>query len=262
MTWVRNTYGTTAIVEMLSHPPWSPGTISWGPATIHDPDTVTDSFGNPYDFGINDTNCLVLTFGANLRGVSPGGAAFPCGVSCINNDAAWQTLHGRITSNFYIRDTTYNGPGHAGIICLASSTNIDEGSGTRAYALVYDNILFSARFRLIQLNNGFSGSPGGAYGSSYTILAQSGWHLASASTVYTMALEWEVNQTYLYGARLHAFVSASPTLSEPYLVEWHVLYTSSDAWVPTGPVSGGSGAFCIGSTGSLKTYFDNTSIAP
>lgn len=262
MTWVQNTYGTTGILEFLSSPPWTPGSITWGPVTIHDPTTVVDTFGNHYDTGVNDTRCLVLTFGANLRGTTPGGASIPCGVSCINNDAAWRTLHGRITSNFKIRDGTYNGAGHSGIICLASSTNIDEGSGAQAYALIYENILFSARFRLIHLTDGFSGSIGSSYGSTYTLLAQSGWNVASVGTVYTMALEWEVDQVYLYGTRLHAYISNSDTLSEPYLYEWHIVYTGASAWIPTSAVSGGAGAFCIGATGSLKTYFDNTSIAP
>ncbi len=265
MGWIQNTYGTTSITQTISAPPWSETSITWGPITIHDPQDVVDSFGNPYDTGVNNTDCLVLTFGANLRGATSGGAAIPCGTSCINNDPAWRTLHGRITSIICQRQLTgqsYDGPGHAGIICLASQTNIDEGGGAKGYALIYDNISFSARFRLIQLNNGFSGSLGGSYGSSYTLLAQSGWNLFSVDASFTLALEWEVDQTYLYGTRLHAYITLGSVLSEPYLEEWHILHTGADAWVPTTQVGGGAGHFCVGSTTPIKVYFDNTSIAP
>ena len=261
MSWVPLVYGTTGITAVVSSPPYSPSTITWGPATVFDPLSVRSIIdGFPYDNAINGSKCMVLTFGANLRGTDVGGAAIPCGSSCINTDPAWKSLHGRITTEFYIRSDVYTGPGHAGILCLASSANINSGSGAQAYALVYENISFSRRIRLLHIVNGFSGSLGGSFGTSYILLAQSEWFIFSTGVVYALSLEWEIDPIYFQGVRLRAIFTTDRTFEGPSLIDWHIVYTGAKAWVPSEPVGGGGGVFCVGSTSPVKAYFDNTKL--
>ncbi len=273
MSWVKNGYGASSgITEALDILAWEPASITYGgPARGMVPLDVHHRIYRwiPYDSGINSSNFVTLATHAGGRGVDSGGSTIPTGCSLINDEDPWTRRHARLDTAMKVH-LAYNGAHHGGIICLASNTNIDEGGGSQAYALVYENVSFSQRWRLIHLTNGFSGPLGGSYGSTYVLLAQSAWNTSERGRIYNVSLEWEADSTLLYGVRLHARVKQGeriygpkPPLAPPYIVDWHIVYTGTETrepWVPSGSVNGGAGMFIVATTAPSCFYFDSTAI--
>lgn len=257
MTWDYQIYETTEAGLDLSHNPpiWMPEFISWGPADIHRPlDVVAvDDPTVPYDPAINNSPCLVLAMGGNLRGNTGGGAAYPVGGSAIHTGADWKALHGRITT--LIRwNTLFHTPAHAGIIALASQTDLAETHLAQGYLLVLDTLSFQNRVQLLAMTDGISGEPGSSYGTSYILLAETDVDAFAVGTNYTLALEWEADAKTLRGTRLQAFFDGTKL--------WDIVHNGPGSYIPTlAAPPAGSGLMLGAGTNQAVVYFDETTIA-
>lgn len=237
--WTLLNDGFTGTSIAVASPPWSSNGVIYPANGIFNPaDVVHQDTGAPFDAAIDSSKCLVM---ASL------GAGTLRGAHATRSSTA---VRGQITCSVRIR-AAFDGPGQAGICVLQNQQSMLPGLGGIAYALILDTIFFNNRLRLVQLTNGISGSPGGALGTSYILLAETANAFFSSGVIQVLRLAWESDPVRLKGTRLRAWHG----LSLASLVQlWDIVYTGTTAHVPT--TSAGVG--CIGEvvTNTFISYFD------
>lgn len=252
MAWAYHNSGLSGFhIPDIPGDNWTPDEITYPSIGGYNPSVVVDSMtGEDYDPGINDTQQLVMAS-------TSGGGLLRTGVA-INTATAYKQLHARIIGEVLI-NATYNGPGHAGIFGLASDPDLAEGGGGKGFALVLDTLFFNNRIRLYQINDGLSGGNGGAYPSSYTLLAETAINHFTDGQAVLLELEWESDPINLRGTRLQAwYAQGGGDLTKL----WDIVYAGADAYVPDDVSDIAGAGVCLSMlTNQMIAYYDNVAIA-
>jgi hypothetical protein len=221
-------------------------TITYPALGVFDPFDFTDAIsGRPRDFAINNSKALVMAQEAGVGTLLAGYAA-------LTDNQPHGFTQGRAVNNVRMHPI-YNFPMHLGICVLQSQEDMSPEAGGKGYALIADTILSQNRFKLVQLNDGVSGSPGGALGTSYTLLDQTDDGAFSPGEIITMDLRFFSDPDVLKGVWLQAWVSRTSATMPVKLFE--IVHAGGIAHVPE--TSEGEGVLMFSSTNTTIGYFDN-----
>jgi hypothetical protein len=225
----------------------NPASFTYPAIGVFTPTSRVDTVTNlPCDLGINSSPCLVMS-NINVNNITTYGVA-------TNEATPYKSLHGRLSASVKVNpiDST---PTHYGLCVLQSTRALTLGSGAQAYALTCDTIVFQNRIRLLKMNNGISGSPGGALESTYTLLTETANAAFSAGDIVILTLEWESDPAILKGTRLQAWYTIGGNTTK--LAD--LVHTGAGAYAPASPTAG-AGVFMQMGSNPIITYFDAISI--
>lgn len=126
--------------------------------------------------------------------------------------------------------------------------------GNKGYAVMLDSVFFNNKAVLVRMNDGISGSIGGAGGTSYSLLGQSANGIWTQNTVYAIEIEWHVN-TLIPGIHL---IGRFGTLDD--FSNLTIFAQAFDATAHSQLTTVGEGPYANLSTNSLIVAFDNTQL--
>ena len=147
-----------------------------------------------------------------------------------------------------------SGPANHGLICMMSANNMQEGMGSKGYAVMLDSIFSDNKAVLVRMNDGISISLGGIPSSSYSLLGQSSNSLWTQNTVYGLEIEWHVN-SLIPGIHLIGRFGTMDDFSD-----LTIFAEAFDASAHSQLTTVGEGPYANLSTNSLIVAFDQTQL--
>ena len=134
-----------------------------------------------------------------------------------------------VTGQFAVAADGFDAPMTAGVCCLVSADPTPDGTA-KGFAFFLDTVNNGHAVKLVQMNTGFSYSPGGSPATTYTLLAaqENAW---SAGDFITLTLEWYSDPLQLKGTYLRALWDET-VLSE-------IVYAGGNAYTHTGTSQAG-----------------------